>query len=181
MYGSICPVCGSNDSVQSVSTIVDSGTQTTLGGGLIFPGMGQGGIAPMLTASRTTNNLAMRLSPNTITPGNVSWGAVNGIFGLLALMFAFIIREMVFGSIPDETFGAILVTGVMFIIPGVLLSLAATLVLIIIYRYSRPAARRRWFESATRLYNARYCFRDDVVFDESEYGYPEGYVTHVFS
>ena len=181
MNESICPVCGANDAVQHVSTIVDSGTQTTMGGGLIFAGMGQGGIAPMLTASRTTNNLAKRLSPHTLTPGNVSWGGVLGIYGLLALVFAFIIREMVFGSIPDESFLMVIFTGVLFIIPGILLSLVTSAVLIIIYRYSRPIARRRWIKKATLLYNARYCFRDDVVFDDYQFAAPETYLNYLFA
>jgi hypothetical protein len=181
MDESICPVCGANDAVQHVSTIVDSGTQTTMGGGLIFAGMGQGGIAPMLTASRTTNNLAKRLSPHTLTPGNVSWGGVLGIFGLLALVFAFILREMVFGETPNETLGGVVVTTIVFIIPGILLSLAISLVLVIIYRYSRPIARRRWFKKATLLYNARYCFRDDVVFDDYQFANPETYLNYLFA
>lgn len=181
MDEAICPVCGANDAVQHVSAIVDSGTQTTLGGGLIFAGAGHGGIAPMLTASKTINNLAKRLSPHTLTPGNVTASGVMGFFGLFALVFAFTFRQMVFGNTPNETIGGIVVTTIVFIIPGALASLVVVLLGVIVYRYARPIARRNWRKKATLLYNARYCFRDDVVFDDYQFATPENYLTYLFS
>lgn len=179
MFTNTCPVCGETDQVQNVGALVSEESGVSFNVGAV---VGGGGLAPLLMGGVSKSYLARRLSPRKQPPGDVDmlWWLVALI--LLSIIGGLIAEPIWFPQDPTLPFNIFIfgfmavVCAVPFFLGGYILALP----LAIIFRFSRPNARRRYFDNVSYLSASYYCHRDDVVFDGVNYGAPESYVPFVF-
>ena len=181
MSDATCPCCGEIDAVQKVGAVIDAGTQDTAGGAITFAGIGSGNlrIDPSLFLARTQTNLAERLTPTTLTPGNTAPEVFWGVLLVGSSIAAAIMRNAVFTTAETPIYAWVITFLIMFM-PGVLVCSLIMLVVFPLYGISRPKARKLWFAKQNYLYDSWYCFRDDVVFDHNVYGTPESFKHQLF-
>lgn len=182
MTDSDCPICGQNDAVQSVAYAVTSGTQNTVGAGVLVGGITnpQFNLNLALYGSHSKNGIASRLTPTTITPGNLSRSAFWLIWMGLGLIFAIWFKNLIWHDMQYETWFSYLLALMLVYLPGFLTALIPFLIFVGIYRYSRPRARLRWQRNAQHLWESYYCYRDDVAFDDLHWASPEEFVAYAF-
>jgi hypothetical protein len=175
MNGSTCPICGQNDNTQKISSVVVAGTSQTSSFGATT---GRAGANFIAGNSTSVSWLAQRLTPRTITPGNISLTTFLLMYFGLAIVIAYFLQDQI--ADLDEWWAVAGLT--FFLIPvGFVISLIPLFTIIAIYRYSRPVARMKWFNSATHLWNSYYCHRDDIAFDDWWGTAPEAFVTYCFA
>jgi hypothetical protein len=178
---STCPCCGQNDSVQRVEVVVDSQTDHSAGGAVsLSPGSGFGGIIPSLYSGQSMSALAQRLSPRTMCPGNIS--LVTFAFGLIALTVYFASQvNNRFVHIDHGDFFVWCFSTFLCIPFGLIAACVVGVLIHSIYWLLTRKERQVWYSNWATLNDCWYCFRDDVVFDENNWGRPEDFVNWCFS
>lgn len=182
-----CPSCFQIDVVQTVATIVDSGTGSSIGFGLAGPLIpSHGHLMGGVIASNNSTALASRLSgysqPDVgISPG-VQAGIWSGFITLLLILVKFPptlsdgsspttvtwVMQIVFMSIPSG-------------IIGLIVGLIAVKPLRIAGNKKNHLARDRWVENFALMRRSKYCSRCDLVFSEFFSGNPEAYKDWCFN
>jgi hypothetical protein len=182
-----CPSCNRMDAVQTVATIVDSGTGSSIGFGLAGPLIpSHGHLMGGVMASSNSTAMASRLSgysqPDVgISPG-VQAGVWSGFITLLLILVTFPptlsdgsspttitwVMQIVFMSIPSG-------------IIGLIIGLIAVKPLRIAGNKKIQIARDKWVENFALMRRSKYCSRCDVVFSDYFSGTPEVYKDWCFS
>lgn len=173
----MCPICGQNDCVRSVSSLIAEGisSETQFGVGYIA-----GGIAPMIMGGQSRTMLAQRLMPPA-PPGHLSAAGVMVPFWLFNVAAAVVIAFMWRGGEAFNSPVSGLFTFAASLLPAILLGLVVFLPVWLLLHW-HPIRKRRWEQSAAYLGGAYYCGRDDVIFDAAEnYDSPESFIPRVFA
>ena len=185
-----CPSCNKMDAVQTVATIVDSGTGSSIGFGLAGPLIpSHGHLMGGVMASSNSTNLAARLSgyakPDVGNKPAVNVGLVSGILIMVALFNIFNLAPI--GTSLDNGWDLIpwvLVLGVL-LIPGAVGGLIIGLLLakpLRVYGNNKiNNLRAKWVENYALMRRSKYCSRCDTVFSDNFSGAPEVYKDWCFS
>jgi hypothetical protein len=175
MTASICPICGENDAVQNIRSILSSGTSTQSS---VTVGYIDGHIAPMVTRGQSTSNLVQRLSPPRI-PGVLSYWQINGPFWLFNVVCAFVLMA-IYTGIPGDVLGLVFFW-LLYLIPAIGIGIVGFMPFWWLIN-RRPAQRRAWENNDRYFASMYYCSRDDVLFDAvGNYGTPESFIPRIFA
>jgi hypothetical protein len=178
-----CPICKKSDSIQKVSSIVDSGTSTTVGtfsgpsGGLVSVDgkVGYAGGYTTLSGSQVSKtNLATRLSPphKPILKGGLGWWWLLIIFGLFASYCPISIFSTFPGSIINSNENTIMAVTALICIAYICLCIIYLVFFIYLEIKTKKKNKERYIKEAAlyqeymKVWNELYyCFRDDVIFN----------------
>ena len=177
MAGSICPVCGTNDCVQSVNSVLSNGIsqESNIGVGYVA-----GGIAPFISTGQSRSMLAQRLMPPA-PPGYLSAAGVMGPFWLFILAATVVIMLLWQGGTVFENIFVFILYFAMSLLPAIALGLLIFLPVWLLLHW-HPRRKRLWQQNVNYLAGSYYCSRDDLVFDAAEnYGSPEAFIPRIFS
>jgi glycerol uptake facilitator-like aquaporin len=174
-----CPVCDSQDSVQRVRTIIDSGIGDTTGTAVTVPVFGQGAVGVTGFSAQSVTRLAQSLSPyDPPRPRFWSW-----FFVSLFVVYFFIYRYSQTQANPADTNGMVsfISYGLILSVPALLVAFIGAFVIRAIQRVALRPKYQDWEYHADKVYNAFYCFRDDTMFDSRFSGRPDEFVAHAFN
>lgn len=172
-----CPVCGQIDKTQKVKTIISSGTSQTLGLGGLTPLRDFGNVGLGAFVSSTSTALSKELEGYGVPRGwgqfwSWIWYVLPGsLVSLVAIPWA---------ATDSWLVGLVALSSLWWVAVGVSLALAF---------YFKSRFERRvlgtvtalWGDAKTRLNEARFCFRDSVIFDESFSGDSANFIDEAFS
>jgi len=185
-----CPSCNQMDAVQTVATIVDSGTGSSVGIGIAGPLIpSHGHLMGGVMASSNSTNLAARLSgyaqPDVGNKPAFNVGLGSGILIMVALF-------NIFNLAPKNTsldngwdlIPWVIVLGVL-LIPG---SVGGSIIGLLLAKPLRVYGnnkinnlRAKWVENYALMRRSKYCSRCDTVFSDYFSGTPEVYKDWCFS
>ena len=170
-----CPACGSSSNVQIVGSIVSGGTTSSRGSALSVPLTG-GGWVQTYYGSTSSTYLAQRVAPGN-PPSARAWPWV--------LLGTFIGGLLICGGVSDflDSWGLryFVVGQAMFWLSWGVASLIMLIPSFFLAWMMTAIGNRTWMiprradyqQVANRIWNARYCHKDDVMFDETFAGSPE--------
>lgn len=177
MAGSICPVCGSNDCVQSVNTLLSEGISTETNVGVGYVG---GGFAPFISGGQSRTMLAQRLMPPA-PPGYLSALGVMVPFWLFNIVAAFMLMLVWKGGDAFVNIFVFILDYILCLIPAIIAGLVFFLPFWLLIHW-HPRRKRVWEQNMNYLAGSYYCGRDDLVFDAAEnYGAPESFIPRIFA
>lgn len=183
-----CPSCNQMDAVQTVATIVDSGTGSSIGFGLAGPLIpSHGHLMGGVMASSNSTALASRLSgysqPDVGSTPGVQVGVWSGLIVLVILIsknppvpsydgtppgiLAWVL-DIIFMSIPSG-------------VVGLIIGFIAVKPMRIAGNKKIQIARDIWVENFALMRRSKYCSRCDMVFSEFFSGAPEVYKEWCFN
>lgn len=177
MAGSTCPVCGTNDCVQSVNTLLSEGIshETNIGVGYVA-----GGFAPFISGGQSRSMLAQRLMPPA-PPGYLSAAGVMGPVWLFIVAAAFAIMLFWQGTAAFTNVFVFILWYALSLLPAMGIGLFVFLPFWLLLHW-HPRRKRIWQQNANYLAGSYYCTRDDIVFDAAEnYGAPEAFIPRIFA
>jgi hypothetical protein len=180
-----CPVCKKDDASQTVGSIVDGGVSSTSGSALTMGRNFQYSATGF--SSTSVSNLAWRLAG----PEQPGYGFLAGFgFAYLCSIVAIagwflqssMYKESVAAVGPQGTGTALLlylfISGAIALVPGLIFAFPAARGF---NSQGKMAARIQvWEANQSLLRKARYCFRDDVVYDSEYGGTPESYIAKIW-
>lgn len=175
-----CPICGKIDQVQKVKTIIASGTSSTSGLGAGMPLGAVGDLASLGVGgffASTSTSLTDELQGEGIPNG---WGEFWSK-GLRVLLAALVIQFSVVMLITGE-----LIVGTLAIWYGWWIPVLIGVFVGLYYKNKLEneviaPVREIWAACKTRLNEARFCYRDGVIFDETFHGDTPVYLAEIFS
>ena len=176
---STCPVCGQNDSVQRVATVVDGGKSTSISVGLYSQFMNPLNSFSGLNVGASNSNLSARL---TVPYPTASFKFRHLLYG--AFVMTVILRVAVFApgkpldAGPDAfDWGFAIVAG---LITGPVLGTLTGFTQKAIESALLIPRQTQSAQATSRLRDSYYCFRDDVVFDREKVGKPENFIQSIY-
>lgn len=176
------------DSVQTVATIVDSGTGTTVGIGLAGPiipthGHLMGGVLASTNSSALASRLSGYSQPDVGSKPGTQAGIWSGLMCLVFLLYKFPPTNS-FDGTPPGTLSWIF-TILIWSIPSSIIGLISGLIFVKPLRIAGNKkiqnSREKWLENFSLMRRSRYCSRCDIVFSEHFFGTPEVYKEWCFA
>lgn len=170
---SICPVCGSNDAVQHIDTVITNGSSrsVSIGGAFGITGSASGSTGLLVSSSASNSNLVRRFFPPQSSPDDPKIGRI-----IAEILLGPILTVFVVGAANNW------VTLTDWIVYGVLVWMAAVLpwlIFAMLDLWISPVFARRkkaiWNRRCNAITNGYYCFRDDIAFNDLCWGKPESY------
>jgi hypothetical protein len=174
-----CPLCGEHDAVQNVAYLVDSQTESSVGGAVGY-NLSGGGFTPAVFAASTHSNLVNRFTPPT-PPGNLPLWFISLAFFVGPILVAIYLKNLWMPNVGNDWWFSWALWTLVLYIPAIFVFAVIFFVTWGIYRAMSGSARRQWAQRCDVVNAAYYCLRDDIVFDGARWGSPETYVNHVFN
>jgi hypothetical protein len=173
-----CPLCDSIAYSDRVSNIIDSNTTKTAGFAMTM-GVGHSPVSPSVFFSNSTTALAQRFSTPPV-PGQANPKNLLGWTFLWGTIASLMIYSALAGG-PNNAFSNPIVYAFILSLPfGFLIGFLLYFPTQAIIWAATSRQRFSWEKSNHKLRNSLYCYRDNVVYDNTVVGEPADFMTYVF-